>query len=368
MGRFFLQHIRRILPLKQMVLLFILSVFAISAGTQAYAAANREIVILDGSGSIDVKTMGYDVQQALTQLEVKVGTQDYASLELNAPLEKEGVNLLEIRRAVPLTLAVDGKQIEVMSWREKVSEVLNDQGISVGPLDRLIGASLDEPVTSGMSVQVIRVREEAISEVDTIPYDVLEQKDNKLSEGETKVAQVGVDGQRESVFRIVYEDGKPVSRAFLSEKVLLDPVNRIIALGTVKNFKSNRGDLVRYSKIMDLKATAYTASLHDTGKSPGQPGFGITRTGIRAREGVIAVDPRIIPLGTKVYVEVPGSTPDYGFAIAADIGGAIKGKLIDLYFDTTDQALQWGRRSVRIYILNEQNDVRWKQNENPCTK
>lgn len=368
MGRFFLQHIRRVLPLKQLLMLFILSAFAIFAGTQAYAAANREIIILDASGVLDAKTLGNDVQQALNQLDVKVGPQDYASLELNAPLEKEGVNLLEIRRAVPLTLAVDGKKMEILSWKDKVSEVLEEQGVKVGALDRVEGAPPDAAVTAGMSLRVVRVREESISEYEPIPYDVLEQKDTKLNEGETKVVQVGVDGRLESVFRIVYEDGKPVSRTYLAEKVLSEPINRIVALGTVKNFKSSRGELVRYSKIMDMKATAYTASLHDTGKSPGQPGFGITRTGIRAREGVIAVDPRIIPLGTKVYVEVPGAAADYGFAIAADIGSAIKGKLIDLYFDTTELAVHWGRRSVRIYILNEQNDARWKSNENPCVK
>jgi uncharacterized protein YabE (DUF348 family) len=368
MGRFFLQHIRRVLPLKQMLLLFILSVFAISAGIQAYAAANREIVILDESGTIDAKTLGNDVQQALTQLDVKIGPQDYASLDLNAKLKNEVVNLLEIRRAVPLTLAVDGEKLEIQSWRDKVSEVLNDHGVKVGLLDRVVGAPLDAPVTAGMSVRIIRVREESISEYDSIPYDVQEQKDKKLNEGETKVTQVGVDGRLESVFRIVYEDGKPVSRTFLVERVLSEPINRIVALGTVKNFKSTRGELVRYSKTLDLKATAYTSSLHDTGKAPGEPGFGITRTGIRAREGVIAVDPRIIPLGTKVYVEVPGAAPDYGFAIAADIGSAIKGKLIDLYFSTTEQAVHWGRRSVRVYILNEQNDTRWKKNVNPCKK
>jgi uncharacterized protein YabE (DUF348 family) len=368
MGRFFLQHIRRVLPLKQMLLLFILSVIAIYAGTQAYATANREIVILDESGTIDAKTLGNDVQQALTQLDVKIGPQDYASLKLDAPLEKEVVNQLEIRRAVPLTLAVDGRKLEIQSWRDNLAEVLNDYSVKIGSLDKLVGAPLEAPVTAGMSVKIIRVRQESISEYDSIPYDVLEQKDKKLNEGETKVTQVGVDGRLESVFQIVYEDGKPVSRTFLAEHVLSEPINRIVALGTVKNFQSSRGELVRYSKILDLKATAYTASLHDTGKSPGEPGFGITKSGIRAREGVIAVDPRIIPLGTKVYVEVPGAAPDYGFAIAADIGSAIKGKLIDLYFGSTEQAIHWGRKSVRIYILNEQNDTRWKKNVNPCKK
>ncbi len=368
MGRLFLQHIRRILPLKQMVLLFILMVFAVTAGTAAFAAASRELVIQDGGEVTTVRTLGIDVQQALNQLDVNVGAHDYTSMALDRQLSADATNRLQIRRAVPLSLTVDGTRKDILSWRETVGEVLQENGVTLGALDRLVGVTTDTRVEAGMALQAVRVRVENLSEFADIPYDVVEQTDKNLNEGETRVAQAGEDGRTESVYRILYEDGKPVSRTFLTERVVSDPIDRIVMIGTVKNFLNHRGDVVRYSKALDLKATAYTASFADTGKHPGSPGFGITRTGIRAREGVIAVDPRIIPLGTKVYVEVPGSAPDYGFAIAADIGSAIKGKLIDLYFDTTLQAKNWGRRNVRVYILNEQNDTRWKQNDNPCTK
>lgn len=368
MGRLLLQHIRRILPLKQMVLLFILMVFSVTAGTAAFASASREFVIHDGGGVTTVQTLGIDVQQALNQLDVDVGIHDYTSMTLDQKLSADAANILEIRRAVPLSLTVDGERKDILSWRETVGEVLKEQGITLGALDRLVDASMESKVESGMDLQLVRVRVENLSEFADIPYDVVEQTDKTLNEGQTRIAQEGVDGKTESVYRILYEDGKPVSRTFLNERVVSNPIERIVMIGTVKNFMSHRGDVVRYSKTLDLKATAYTASFADTGKHPGTPGFGITRTGIRAREGVIAVDPRIIPLGTKVYVEVPGSAPDYGFAIAADIGSAIKGKLIDLYFDTTLQAKNWGRRNVRVYILNEQNDTRWKQNDSPCTK
>ena len=110
-------------------------------------------------------------------------------------------------------------------------------------------------------------------------------------------------------------------------------------------------------------ATAYTSSFEDTGKHPDHPEFGICYTGMKAREGIIAVDPKVIPLYTKVYVEVLGDTPDYGFAIAGDIGSAIKGNLIDLYLDTSEAVKKWGVKKVRVYILNEQNDDRWKKTD-----
>ena len=74
-------------------------------------------------------------------------------------------------------------------------------------------------------------------------------------------------------------------------------------------------------------------------------------TGMRAREGIIAVDPKVIPLYTRVYVEVLGDTPDYGFAIAGDIGSAIKGDLIDLYLDTTEAVKKMGREKSKSYIF-----------------
>jgi 3D (Asp-Asp-Asp) domain-containing protein len=101
-----------------------------------------------------------------------------------------------------------------------------------------------------------------------------------------------------------------------------------------------------------MKATAYTSSFEDTGKNPGDEGFGRTCTGITARRGVIAVDPGVIPLGTRVYVEVPGRAGDYGYAIAADTGSAIKGGKIDVYLDSNGEVYSWGVKKVKVYILN----------------
>ena len=95
-----------------------------------------------------------------------------------------------------------------------------------------------------------------------------------------------------------------------------------------------------------MVATAYTAGPESTGKSPGMPGYGITASGMRVRHGVVAVDPRVIPLGTRLYVE------GYGYSIAADTGGsAISGYRIDLYMEKVADAYRWGRRTVKVYVL-----------------
>lgn len=108
---------------------------------------------------------------------------------------------------------------------------------------------------------------------------------------------------------------------------------------------------LKYSSELNMEATAYTSSYSDTGKNPGDPAFGITASGTRAKVGTVAVDPSVIPLGTKLYIKDINGQKDYGYAVAEDTGGAIKNIKIDLYFNTEDEAIQFGRREVKVYIL-----------------
>lgn len=120
---------------------------------------------------------------------------------------------------------------------------------------------------------------------------------------------------------------------------------------------ASRGSYIRdtnvpptdYVDVINVKATAYCLCRKCTGKTPGSSGYGHTASGLVITPGqdmkVISVDPNVIPLGTEVYVD------GYGYAIAADTGGAIKGNKIDVYKDTHTAALQWGVRYVNVYVL-----------------
>lgn len=113
------------------------------------------------------------------------------------------------------------------------------------------------------------------------------------------------------------------------------------------------GDLIEYEGYLELEATAYCSCYECCGKHPGNKWYGITATGTRAKVGTIAVDPRVISLGTKVYVEGLYGANNYGYAVAEDTGGAIKGNIIDLYFNTHAETVVWGRQQVRVYILKD---------------
>ena len=109
--------------------------------------------------------------------------------------------------------------------------------------------------------------------------------------------------------------------------------------------------LANTSDIMVMEATAYDLSYQSTGKRPGDKAYGITASGMKAGPGVVAVDPKVIPLGTKLYIESMDSTKDYGYAVAGDTGGAIKGNRIDLFFFSSSDVRRFGRRNVRVKVL-----------------
>lgn len=114
---------------------------------------------------------------------------------------------------------------------------------------------------------------------------------------------------------------------------------------------------IEYKSVMQVKATAYCLCKKCCGKSPDNPRYGYTASGLRIVPGtgmkVIAVDTSVVPLGTNVYVEGLYGAGNYGYAVAADTGSAIKNMKIDLYMDTHEQALSWGVKTVNLYILDK---------------
>lgn len=119
-----------------------------------------------------------------------------------------------------------------------------------------------------------------------------------------------------------------------------------------RQFVTSRGKTLDYKRVITMRATAYDSSFESCGKRPGERGYGITATGTQVRKGSVAVDPRVIPLGSKLYIESIDGQYIYGTAYAEDTGGAIKGNRIDLFFKTGYECTQFGVRAVRVYVLN----------------
>ncbi|NJD02529.1 MAG: DUF348 domain-containing protein [Ruminiclostridium sp.] len=345
------KNIKRFFSFREIAIFLIAVIVSVSAGLGVFVYLKKDVIINDNGSQLVVKTMKNTVGEALEQNNISVSPDDYISVSQNTELQRMKVNKIAIKRAVPVNILSDGTEFKLMTYRNTVGEALAVSPVKPEGLDRLEGVSPGDRIVKEMSIRIIRVKEDIISEKEPIPYQTLKRENSRLDKGTEKVVKQGEEGVREKQYKVVTEDGVQTLRELVKDSVLLDPINMIIEFGTVLNHKTARGGIIRYRKVLDMRATAYTASFQDTGKNPGDPGFGITKTGIRAKKGVIAVDPRVIPLGTRVYVEVAGSTPDYGFALAADTGGAIKKDLIDLYFEGQDFVNRWGVKRVKVYIL-----------------
>jgi uncharacterized protein YabE (DUF348 family) len=346
------KNIKRYFSFKEFAIVIIAVAVSISIGVGFFLNVKKDVIInLDGE-TLVVKTMKTTVKEVLDQNGINVSPDDFISTTLDKKLQKIAKNTIEIKRAIPVNVYIDGTETKVMTYRSTVQEALTNSRVKLSSLDKLDGLEPGDKIVKDMNIKVIRVKEELQSEKIPVEYNVINRENNHLDKGKQLVIKEGKVGIREKIFKVIYEDGKQVIKQLKSDNVIASPINKIIEFGTVLNFRTSRGDIVRYKKVMNMSATAYTSSFADTGKSKGDPGFGITYSGKKARVGLIAVDPRVIPLGTRMYIECNGRA-DYGFATAADIGGAIKGNKIDLYFNSSTEVNNWGRKKVQVYILTD---------------
>lgn len=290
--------------------------------------------------SISFWTSQKDLGAALREQGIEIGTKDLVTPALSTRLQSRGRLTVQIEKAIPITITVEGKQQAVASHAKTVGDLLQELSITPGEKDRLIPDQAS-PLLANMQIQVIRRTEKTKVTRIPLPFNTVRHEDETLVVGETREVQAGIDGVKEMTETIFVEDGKDIGSEITNEEIVEQPVNRIVAFGTA-GVVSRGGREYRYTKVLDVTSTGYTA-----GKESNPNGNGYTYTGMKATRGVIAVDPRVIPLYTRLYVE------GYGVAVAADIGGAIKGNKIDLCFDTLSEALQWGVRPVRAYILGD---------------
>ena len=262
----------------------------------------------------------------------------------------DGARLI-IRKGRNFTLSVDGNVEIITTTKKTVREAFEEAGVSVDITDR-VEPSLDAEVQEDMSVSIFRVAERTITVDKEIPFTSKEVSDSSLKKGSTRVKTKGQNGLKRAVYNVTTENGIEVKRELVSETTIKKPVTQIVAVGTSEAAKSGNGKKVvaassgkslSYSKKLTVTATAYTDSSGNK-----------TASGRAAQYGVIAVDPKVIPLGTRLYVESTddGKSWTYGYCVAGDTGGAIKGNKIDLFYNSESECVRFGRRSAIVYILD----------------
>ena len=218
-----------------------------------------------------------------------------------------------------------------------IADVIDYYNITLDEND-VLSHPLDAVVSYGMNLEIDNVTyvEKTVEEI--IPYETVIIESQMVPKGMKKIRQEGVNGASQKVVRTKHVNGEATDEAVNFDRYVA-PVNEEILLGVGGTFTAPDGSVYNYSYYLDVTATAYTHT--------GDP----TYMGTVAEVGVIAVDPRNIDLGSKVYVI--GNYGDYGVCRAEDIGGGIKGLRIDVFLDTEEECVIFGRRKMRAYIIEE---------------
>ncbi len=296
--------------------------------------------LVEGGLPLDVFSTRPTVGGALTALGAGYSRYDLIWPPPDSPLSS-GLHVF-VQRATEVTLAVGGEEpATVYTHTKTVAELLAEQGVEVSASDRVEPAPSSR-LRNGLSVAVTLIGTQIEVEDTPFPFETIYRDDASIPEGDLVLEQVGVDGFVRREYKVLYVNGEEVSRELASE-ITVPPTYRIVLIGTKPEpvavaaaVSAPSGD-PQCANSMSVWATWYTAA------SAG--GSGTTATGTVVHKGTVAVDPRVIPLGTRMYI------PGYGYGVAEDTGGAIIGSIIDLGYGAND-VKDWSSHRVDICILN----------------
>ncbi len=255
-----------------------------------------------------------------------------------------------------VTIKYHGKTTRTTSPGETAGELLNRLGLTLSGED-VVSHGMEEPILEGTILQIDRVV--TTEEAYTVPilHQVTCCYDPSLPEGNEQVLTEGTDGELLCKAEVTYINGLERERKLLDQTVSRPPVTEVIAIGTGQTepeagampeisdgfITLPTGEVLTYTDTATIRATAYTHT--DEGCD-----F-ITATGTTVRWGTVAVDPRYIPYGTRMFIAAQNGSYVYGIAVAEDCGGDIKGDRMDLYMPTYEQCMEFGRRVCTIYFL-----------------
>lgn len=362
----------KILNSKKIQLLILMSlVVTLTLGVYIYSGKEINLEV-DGN-----KTSTVSYSKTVGELLQKEEVDFQEGAYINLPLDTKIEDSLDIIIINPKTYMIKEKENvkKVSSIYETVDEILKDQDIELGKYDYTLPGST-ERIKENDTIEIFRVKKDIVVRKTKIPFVKKQENTSTLYKGQKKLKQAGVDGELETHKEKVYVNGELKKSTVIKEKMNVKKVDRIVLVGTKpkpipkpvvkapvnKSVKTtakrstssktpSRSSSGRVANTVVMQATAYDLSYESNGKRPGDKYYGITASGMKAGPGVVAVDPRVIPLGTKLYIESMDGWPDYGYAVAGDTGGAIKGNKIDLFYHSSKTVRQFGRRNVRVTIL-----------------
>lgn len=338
-----------------------------AATNKTYVEISTEFEI--GNGDVIVGTnkdfnMSFDVIKANTITINNCGEEQTISLAkgtVEEALNRTGITLAENQSVTPslntvitgdmniyvynsknIKLTTNGTEMTVKAPEGTVENALNILGYEITD-DDILNVDKNAQVEDDMKITLKKVTYVDEKSTEKISYKTVEKDSDDIMTGESEVSQKGVDGEKEVTKRCKYIDGKYDSTKVIDEKVTKEPVDKIVLNGTKRGTTTDSSGVpVSYSYMVSGSGTAYTAA----------PGA-LTATGVPVYEGGVAVNPAIIPYGSKLYIEAADGSHVYGYATAIDTGGALMdgSAIVDLFYFSYDDCVSFGRRDVNVYVL-----------------
>lgn len=304
---------------------------------------SRAVTVTDGAESRMVITMHSDPYKALEAAGIEMDEHD--ELEVS-----EDASTITINRAMTVEVKADGVSTLLHMVDGTVADALNKAGVTVGQYDT-INCETSNAVSDGLSVVIDRVAYREYTVDKAIPYETVTKYTNVINPNKTIVRVNGVNGNKTITYRETIVNGQVVETQTVSEKVTKSAVNKEVLKGSAYGTPLSKApggiqlnaknQPVNYKKVYTAKScTAYATGTRGA-------------SGMRLGVGTVAVNPNVIPYGTKLWITSADGKFVYGYAIAADTGNFAKGNktFADLYFGSYKEACYFGRRNLNIYVI-----------------
>ena len=314
-------------------------------------AQAKTYVINDGDRVITYTTFATDPADVLGQAGMELGEADTYWTEPSS-------ETITVQRCQTVTIHYRGSTMTATTFGETVGELLERLELEVSGED-MVSCGLEEKTYDGMVLRIDQVVQAEETFSATSAHEVYHCADASVPDGLEDVLTEGVDGELLCTADVTYINGEEAQRVIRSERVTKAPVAEIIGVGTGEYTEPAdpyglpvisegyitlpTGEVLTYTDTATIRATAYTHT--DAGCD-----F-TTSTGTKVHRGTVAVDPRFIPYGTKMFIMAEDGSYVYGIATAEDCGGDIKGDRMDLYLPSYEECREFGRRVCTLYFL-----------------
>lgn len=341
------------------VLAILLVVVCLVGSLSQTAQAENTYVITDGDAVKVHTTFASDPAKVLQEAGVDLSADDIYTTE-----SVDGVSEIKVQRAQTITVHSRGNTLQTSSYGERLDALFVRMGIVIDD-SVVVSLPLDTMSYDGMEVKVEQKVTSTESYTVEIPFETAYCEDPTLEAGVEKILVTGKVGQKLCTADVVYVDGTEATRNVYQETVTVEPVTQVIVKGTGEKVGQtsdmpligdgvivlSTGEVLTYTRKDQFVATAYTHT--DAGCDE------YTANGTRVKWGVVAVDPAVIPYGTRMFIVSNDGTYVYGLSTAEDCGGAIQNKRLDLYMETTEECFQFGVKDCTVYFLGDAN---WRIN------